>query len=84
MSTPRQASLTWKLRQGNTWLTVATVMPAESASRVACTLVRQFAQDGRLAARCTPATFALSDEVRRFHYRTDNFTLLLRLLKETR
>ena len=77
----RQASLTWKMRQGNTWLVAATVMPAESAARVACTLVRQFAVGGRLASSCTPATFALSDELRRFHYRTDDFTLALRLLR---
>lgn len=72
------------MRQGNVWLVAATVMPAESAARVACTLVRQFAADGKLAARCTPFTFTLTDEVRRFSYRTDNFTLLLRLLRETR
>lgn len=78
----RQASLTWKMRQGNTWLVAATVMPAESASQVACTLIRQFAFNGKLAAKCTPATFALSDDVRRFSYRTDDFTLQLRLLRE--
>jgi hypothetical protein len=78
------ASLTWKLRQQGTWLTAATTMPAESATRVACTLVRQFAPQGALAARCTPATFALSDEVRRFGYKTDDFSLQLRLLKEQR
>lgn len=81
---PRQASLTWKLRQDGKWLLAACTMPAESASRVACTLVRQFAADGRLAATCTPYTFTLTDEVRRFSYRTDTFSLQLRLLKEQR
>lgn len=80
----RQASLTWRLRQHGMWLTAATVMPAESATRVACTLVRHFAPQGGLATRCTPATFALSDEVRRFGYKTDDFSLQLRLLRETR
>jgi len=78
----RQASLTWRLRQGTTWHLAATTMPAESASRVACTLVRQFAAGGALAERCTPHTFALSDEIRRFSYKTDNFSLSLRLLRE--
>lgn len=80
----RQASLTWRLRQRGVWLTAATTMPAESATRVACTLVRHFAAEGRLARACTPATFALSDEVRRFGYKTDGFSLQLRLLREAR
>lgn len=77
-----QASLTWKMRQRGVWLTAATTMPAESATRVACTLVRQFAPNTRLAKSCTPFTFALTPDVRRFSFRTDDFALLLRLLRE--
>ena len=76
------ASLTWKLRQRGRWQIVATTMPLESATRVACTLVREFAQGTRLAASCTPHTFYLTDEVRRFSFTTDDFSLALRLLKE--
>lgn len=77
-----QASLTWKLRQRGQWCVAATTMPLESATRVACTLVRQFASDSRLAASCTPHTFFLTEEVRRFSFQTDDFSLALRLLKE--
>lgn len=76
------ASLTWKLRQRNQWCVAATTMPLESATRVACTLVRQFAPRTRLAASCTPATFALDERVRRFSFTTDDFSLALRLLRE--
>ena len=43
MTSVAQASLTWKLRQRGTWLSVNAVFPPESASRVACTLLREFA-----------------------------------------
>lgn len=76
------ASLTWKLRQRGSWQVAATIMPLESATRVACTLVRQFAPDTRLAKGCTPHTFLLTEEVRRFSFVTDDFSLALRLLKE--
>ena len=76
------ASLTWKLRQRGQWCVAATTMPLESATRVACTLVRTFAPESRLARSCTPHTFYLTDDVRRFAFVTDDFSLALRLLKE--
>lgn len=75
------ASLTWKLKQRGRWQIAATTMPLESATRIACTLVREFAPDTRLARSCTPHTFYLTDEVRRFSFTTDDFSLALRLLK---
>lgn len=68
-----QASLTWKLRQRGAWLSVNAVFPPESASRVACTLLREFA--GR---RFTPLDLDVTGEVRRFSYRGDEMVLLLR------
>jgi hypothetical protein len=76
------ASLTWKLRQRGVWQVAATTLPLESATRVACTLVREFAPDTRLARSCTPHTFTLTEDVRRFSFVTDDFSLALRLLKE--
>jgi hypothetical protein len=77
-----EASLTWKLRQRGQWCVAATTMPLESATRIACTLVRAFAPESQLAKRCTPHTFFLTDDVRRFAFVTDDFSLALRLLKE--
>ncbi len=77
-----EASLTWKLRQHGVWQVAATTMPLESATRVACTLVREFATGTQLARRCTPHTFQLSNDVRRFSFTTEDFTIALRLLKE--
>lgn len=68
-----QASLTWKLRQGHTWLSANAVFPPESASRVACALLREFA-----GKRFTPADLDITGEVKRFHYRSDDMTLQLR------
>lgn len=68
-----QASLTWKLRQRGTWLSVNAVFPPESAARVACTLLREFA--GR---RYTPLDLGVTGEVKRFSYRGDEMVILLR------
>ncbi len=74
---PVRASLTWKLRRGGTWLIAAEIIPAESAARVACTLLREFA--GR---SFTPADVSVaSGEVRRFSYVSDDMTLHLRRLR---
>ncbi len=73
MTSVAQASLTWKLRQRGTWLSVNAVFPPESASRVACALLREFA--GR---RYTPLDLDVTGEVKRFSYHGDEMTLLLR------
>ncbi len=73
MTSVAQASLTWKLRQRGTWLSVNAVFPPESAARVACTLLREFA--GR---RYTPLDLDVTGEVKRFSYHGDEMTLLLR------
>lgn len=75
-----RASLTWKLRQGSSWLIVAEVIPAESASRVGCTILREFA--GR--AKYTPRDLDVTGEVKRFSFVSDGLTLHLRRLKEPR
>jgi hypothetical protein len=75
-----RASLTWKLRQGSSWLIVAEVIPAESASRVGCTILREFAGKARL----TPRDLDVTGEVRKFSFVSDALTLHLRRLKETR
>lgn len=67
------ASLTWRLRQLDSWQSVNAVFPPESAARVACTLLREFA--GR---RYTPADLDITGEVKRFHYHSDGMTLQLR------
>ena len=64
---------TSQLRQRGTWLSVNAVFPPESASRVACTLLREFA--GR---RYTPLDLDVTGEVKRFSYHGDEMTLLLR------
>jgi hypothetical protein len=71
-----QASLTWKLRQRGAWQSVNVVFPPESASRVACTLLREFA--GR---RFTPPDLDVTGDTHRFSYRGDEMVLLLRLIK---
>ncbi len=76
------ASLTWKLRQRGVWQIAATTLPLESATRVACTLTRTFAPESRLARSCTPLTFTLAGEVRRFSFTTEDFSISLRLLKD--
>lgn len=68
-----QASLTWKLRQQGRWLSVNAVFPPESAARVACTLLREFA--GR---RYTPLDLDVTGDVKRFSWRGDEMTILLR------
>ena len=68
-----QASLTWKLRQQGRWLSVNAVFPPESAARVACTLLREFA--GR---RYTPLDLDVTGEVKRFHYNGDEMVIQLR------
>lgn len=78
MSDRQLASLTWKLRQRGVWLLASEVLPASSASRVGCTLLREFA--GR--AKYTPADLDVTGEVRRFSYVTDGMTLHLRRLRE--
>ena len=70
-----KASLTWKMWQGRTWLSVNVILPTASASRVGCALLREFA--GR---RYTPHDLDVSDETRRFSYRSDTMVLLLRRL----
>lgn len=71
-----RASLTWKLRQGGVLVEVSQVLPAEVATRVASTLLREFA--GR---RFAPYELDVTGEVRRFSYQTDSMVLLLRRLK---
>jgi len=75
-----RASLTWKLRQGSSWLIVAEVIPAESASRVGCTILREFA--GR--AKYTPRDLDVTGEIKRFSFVSDALTLHLRRLKESK
>ena len=71
------ASLTWRLRQRGQWLTAATTMPAESAARVACTILREFG--GR---RFTPADVSIIGEVRKFNYRGEEISVSLRRLEK--
>lgn len=71
------ASLTWKLRQHGTWQSVNVVFPAESATRVACTLLREFA--GR---RFTPPDLDITGDTRRFHYNGDEMRLQLRRIEK--
>lgn len=68
-----QASLTWKLRQQGRWLSVNAVFPPESAARVACTLLREFA--GR---RFTPLDLDVTGEVKRFSWHGDEMVIQLR------
>lgn len=73
------ASLTWKLRQQGTWLTASDVMPAESASRIACTLLREFAGKPRF----TPRDFDVTgDAVKHSSYVSDEITVRVRRIKE--
>ena len=72
-----QASLTWKLRQQGRWLSVNAVFPPESAARVACTLLREFA--GR---RFTPLDLDITGETKRFHYQSDGMVIQLRRISE--
>ncbi len=73
-----KASLTWRMRQGQSWLVASVTTPAESSARVATTLLREFA-----GKHLTPADVSVIGEVRRFHYRSDNMTLALRRLENT-
>ena len=75
MPSPGQASLTWKLRQQGSWQSASAIIPVESATRVACALLREFA--GR---RFTPADLDVTGEIRRFSWRGDEMVLLLRRL----
>lgn len=77
MPTPDTASLTWKLRQRNGWLAASLVLPASSASRVGCTILREFA--GKRSY--SPADLDVCGEVRRFSFRSDELVLLIRRLK---
>jgi len=77
MSPPLTASLVWKLRQHAGWQSVNLTMPASSASRVACTILREFGAKRRF----TPTDLDVTGEFRRFAYRSDAMVLTLRLLK---
>ena len=72
-----QASLTWKVRQGAGWRTASLVMPAQTASRIGSTLLREFA--GRVMP---PYELDVTGEVKRFSYRTDRMILLIRRIAE--
>lgn len=74
---PEQASLTWKLWQRGEWRVAAITLPASSASRVGCTILREFA--GKRSY--TPGDLDVCGEVRRFSFRSDELVLLLRRLK---
>lgn len=54
-------------------MSVNVVFPPESAARVACTLLREFA-----GKRYTPLDLDVTGEVRRFSYRSDDVVILLR------
>lgn len=75
------ASLTWKLRQGHSWQSASEVMPAESASRIGCQLLRYFLQQGAKGARLTPADLDVTGEVKRFSYTSDDMTLSIRRVR---
>ena len=73
-----QASLTWRMRQGQVWRTTSLVMPAESAARVASSLLWEFAQ-----RPLTPADVSVLGDVKRFNFRTSEMTLSLRRLEKS-
>lgn len=73
---PIRASLTWKIRQGGSWIQASEIIPAESASRVACALLREFA-----GKTMTPRDLDVTGEVKRFSYVSDAMTLHLRRLR---
>jgi hypothetical protein len=77
---PIRASLTWKLRQVGRWLTISEIIPAESASRVACALLREFAGKRNM----TPRDLDVTGEVKRFSYTSDAMTLHLRRIRGSR
>ena len=70
------ASLTWKIRRGQQWLTATCELPPENGARVVCDILREFA-----GKRFTPSEVDVTGEVHRFHYRTDGMTLQFRLLR---
>lgn len=75
------ASLTWKLRQRGVWLSASDVMPAESASRVGCQLLRTFLPSGAKGARMTPADLAVTEDIKRFSYTGDTLCLSIRRVR---
>jgi hypothetical protein len=75
------ASITWKLRQGGAWRTASDVMPAESASRVGCQLLRLFLPAGSKGARLTPADLDVTEDIKRFTYNSDTLVLILRRVR---
>jgi len=77
MTAPVMASLVWKLRQGAVWRSVAIELPAESASRVACTICREFGGKSRY----TPADFDVTGEIKQSSYTSDTLTVKVRRLK---
>lgn len=72
------ASLSWRVRQGERFASTSLVMPAESAARVATTLLREFA-----GKHFTPLEVSVTQEgVTRFAYVTDRMTLRLRRIEK--
>lgn len=72
-----QASLTWRLRQQGVWLSASLVLPPESAARIACTLLREFA-----GKRYTPLDLDITGEVKRFSYQSDAMRISLRRISK--
>jgi hypothetical protein len=77
MPIPENASLTWKLRQRGTWQSASLTLPASSASRVGCTILREFA--GKRSY--SPTDLDVCGETHRFSFRSDELVLLIRRLK---
>ena len=74
---PDRASLTWRMYQRGQWLTANIVMPPESAARIVCLLLREFA-----GKTYTPADVSVVGEIRRFSYRGDRIIVTLRRVEE--
>lgn len=72
------ASLVWKLRQGTVWHSTTVNLPAESASRVACALCREFGGKSRF----TPSDFDVTGEIKRSSYNSDTLAVKVRRLKD--
>jgi hypothetical protein len=73
-----QVSLTWRMFQGERWLTHTSVMPASSATRIAVTLLREFSPS---KTAWQPSDLDVTSRTtKRFSYESSDMILRLRLI----
>lgn len=72
-----RASLTWRMFQRGRWEVISLPLPPSSASRLACSILREFANKRHF----TPHDFDVTGSLDRCSYRGDDISVIVRRLK---